>query len=66
MTALLTNMGGQSTALLTDALGGKEGKHGFLMLYYDKTDDESDTIFSTSIVVYIRGLYTYMCAFITL
>ena len=65
MTALLPNVGGQSTALLADDLGVREGKHGFLMLY-NKTDDESDTIFSTSIVVYIRGLYTYMCAFITL
>ena len=65
MTALLPNVGGHSAALLTDDLREKEGTHGFLLLY-DKTDDESHTIFSTSIVVYIRGLYTYMCAFITL
>ena len=60
MSALLPTVGGQSTALLTDDLREKEGKHGFL-LPYNKTDDESDTISSALIVVYIRGLYIPIC-----
>ena len=57
MTALLTNVGGQSAALTAD--GEREGKHGFLMLLYDKLTP-NQTRYSRLRLLCIYADYTYV------